>query len=135
MDHLTDEEAVLRLEQVWVRAEIEKDADTLARILDDRFLATFSSGRTLDKTAFIALITGDDSHIMLSCDFTDGRLIVDADTAVIVDTATMRGTRNDAAYKAPARVTSTYIKRGGAWRILAEHLNTLAGPSSSAAQR
>jgi len=134
VDHVADEAALLDLERAWVQAEIEKDADTLARILDDRFLATFSSGRTLDKTAFIAIITGDDSHVMLSCDFSDARLIVDADTAVIVDTATMRGTRDGAPYTAPARVTTTYIKRDGAWRILAEHLNALAGPSLSAAE-
>ena len=129
VDQTADETALLDLERAWVRAEIEKDAGTLRRILDDRFLATFGSGRTLDKAGFIALITGDDLHVMLSCDFTDRRLILDADTAVIVDTATMRGTRGGAPYATPARVTATYVRRDGAWRILAEHLNALASAS------
>jgi ketosteroid isomerase-like protein len=120
--HSADEEALLQLEQVWVRAEIEKDTATLRRILDDRFIATFTSGRTIDKAAFIAVIVGDGSSVMHSHDLTDRSMIVDADTAVIVDTDTMRGTRNGEPYTAKARVTAVYIKRDGAWRILAEHL-------------
>jgi len=129
VDQLADEHALLDLERVWVQAEVEKDADTLRRILDDRFIATFSSGRTVDKADFIALITGDPSHTMVSVDFTDQSVIVEAGAAVIVDTATMRGTRNGDPYVATARVTAVYVKRDGAWRILAEHLNALVGPS------
>ena len=128
-DHSADEEALLQLEQVWVRAEIDKDAETLRRILDDRFIATFTSGRAIDKTAFITVIVGDGSSVMHSHDLTDRRMVVDADTAVIVDTDTIRGARNGEPYTAKARVTATYIKRDGEWRILAEHLAALTDAS------
>jgi hypothetical protein len=112
-----------------LRAEVENDTGALGRMLDDHFIATFSSGRTIDKTQFIALFDGTGSQTMHSCDLTDRQAIIDAGTAVIVDTATMRGTRNGEPYAATARVTATYIKRGGEWRILAEHLSAL--PSAS----
>lgn len=124
-DHRAEEEALLDLEQVWVQAETEKDAETLERILHDRFIATFSGGQTVDKAAFIALICGDGSSVMHSHDFTDRRMVIDAHTAVIVDTDTIRGARNGQPRTLRARVTSTYIKRDGAWRILAEHLTAL----------
>ena len=125
VDGATDEERLLKLERVWMQAEVEKDTQTLRRILDDRFVATFSSGRTLDKADFVALFEGDGSHVMHSCEAAERQMIIDADTAVVVDTATMRGTRNGEAYATRARVTATYIKRDGAWRILAEHIHSL----------
>ena len=67
---------------------------------------------------------------MHSHDLTDRSMIVDADTAVIVDTDTMRGTRNGEPCTAKARVTAVYIKRDGAWRILAEHLAALTDAHS-----
>jgi ketosteroid isomerase-like protein len=127
VDHRDEEQALLGLEQVWVRAETERDADTLRRILDDRFVATFSSGQTVDKTEFIALICGSPTT-MLSHDLADRRVIVAGDAAVIVDTDTIRGTRNGEAHRLVARLTTTYVKRDGEWRILAEHLTALPAP-------
>lgn len=50
--------AVVALSDVWIDAELRHDEAALERILDDRLLAIFSSGRTIDRGAFIDWIVG-----------------------------------------------------------------------------
>ena len=113
---------VLGLENEWVTAEIKHDTATLRRILDDKFVASFGAAKPYDKEAFIkAIITGDvdptESQVL-----TDRTVIIDHDTAVVVGTDTLHGTRKGAAYTEVARYTVTYVRRNGQWRALAEHL-------------
>ncbi len=41
----------------WIQAEINQDKGTLERVLDENFLATLTSGKTIDKRAYIERIT------------------------------------------------------------------------------
>jgi hypothetical protein len=51
---------VLDLSKEWVAAEIKHDANTLRRILDDKFVVSFGAEKPYNKEAFIKLIiTGD----------------------------------------------------------------------------
>jgi ketosteroid isomerase-like protein len=112
---------LLALEEQWTVAEEKRDAAALGRILDDRFVATFGAARTYDKEAFIQLFSGEvdgtASHAL-----TYEAVIIDGDTAVLIGIYTARGTRGGAAYTAIYRYTTTYIRRGGRWRALAEHI-------------
>lgn len=113
---------ILDLEQVWVVAEQNHDAATLRRILDDKFVATFSADKPMDKEAFIKLIVTGEVDPTESQTLTDRNVILDQDTAVSVGTDTERGTRKGVAYREVARYTVTYIRRNGHWLALAEHL-------------
>lgn len=113
---------ILDLEQTWVVAEQNHDAATLRRILDDKFVATFSADKPMDKEAFIKLILTGDVDPTESQTLTDRNVILDQDTAVSVGTDTERGTRKGVAYTEVARYTVTYIRRNGHWLALAEHL-------------
>jgi ketosteroid isomerase-like protein len=116
------ERKVRTLEQEWVTAEINRDAAALRRILDDRFVATFDAGKPMDKEAFIKAITGDPTDVMQSQDVTDETHLIDRDTAVTLGTDTIRGTADGKAYTAVYKFTTVYIKRGGRWLGLAEHI-------------
>ena len=116
------ERQVRRLEQEWVTAEINRDAAALRHILDDRFVATFGAGKPMNKEAFIKAITGDPTDVMQSQDVTDETHLVDRDTAVTLGTDTIRGTADGKAYTAVYKFTTVYIKRGGRWLALAEHI-------------
>jgi ketosteroid isomerase-like protein len=118
----TSEREVLDLERAWVNAEIDRDEAALRAILDDQFVCTFGSGRLLDKEAFIRAIIGDGSNSMLSHDLTERTFVLDGDTAVVVDTDTVRGTNKGASYTNVLRATAVYVRREGSWRVLAEHL-------------
>ena len=113
---------VLDLGKEWVAAEIKQDKTTLQRILDDKFVASFGSGKPYDKEAFIKLITSGDADPTESQTLTDESVIIDGDTAVVVGTDTDRGTEKRVAYTKVYRYTVTYIRRKGHWIVLAEHL-------------
>jgi len=113
---------VLNLEREWVDAEIKHDAATLRRILDDKFLASFGPKKPYDKETFIKGETSGDLDPTESQTLSDQNVIIDNDTAVVVGTDTLRGTKNGAAYTLVGRYTVTYIHRNGQWVALAEHL-------------
>lgn len=113
---------VLDLSREWVTAEIKHDADTLRRILDDKFAASFGVEKPYDKEAFIKLIVTGDVDSTESQTLTDETVVIDQDTAVEVGTDTARGTERGAAYTVVYRYTVTYIRRNGRWLALAEHL-------------
>jgi ketosteroid isomerase-like protein len=113
---------ILDLEQRWVTAEQNHDAATLRRILDGKFVATFGGEKPLDKEAFIKAIVRGDRDPTESQTLTDRKVILDGDTAVVVGTDAVRGTRSGKPYTAVYRYTVTYVRRNGRWIALAEHL-------------
>src|SRR5208282_3212344 len=113
---------VLNLGEEWAAAEMKHDANTLRRILDDKFVASFGARKPYDKEDFIKLICSGDVDPTESQTLTDETVIVDEDTAVVVGTDTLRGTKNGTTYTEVARYTVTYIHRQGQWVALAEHL-------------
>ena len=118
------ERQVLKLEREWTAAEIKRDAATLRRILDDRFVVTFGAGEPIDKEGFIKDVIGDGTDRLLSQDLTGETVRVDRDTAVVVETDTVRGINKGQPYTQILRITTTYIKRHGEWVALAEHIAT-----------
>jgi ketosteroid isomerase-like protein len=113
---------LLDLGEEWVAAEMKHDANILRRILDDKFVASFGAKKPYDKESFIKLICRGDVDPTESQTLTDETVIVDGDTAVVVGTDTLRGTKNGTTYAEVARYTVTYIHRQGHWVALAEHL-------------
>ena len=113
---------VLDLGKEWASAEDKHDASTLRRILDDKFVVSFGAEKPYDKEAFIKQIVSGNVDPAESQTLTDETVIVDHDTAVVVGTDTLRGTKSGAAYTVVGRYTVTYIRRHGQWLALAEHL-------------
>jgi ketosteroid isomerase-like protein len=101
---------------------MKHDTATLRRILDDKFVASFGVAKFYDKEGFIKGIVSDDVDPTESQTLIERTVIVDEDTAVIVGTDTLHGTRKGAAYTEVARYTVTYIRRHEQWVALAEHL-------------
>ena len=117
---LTDEQQLLELEQAWVRAEGCHDTDALQRILDAQFVGTFGTGEVLTKGAFIAQVTGGTIDPTLTQTLSDRIIIINGDTAILVDTDTVRRTKDGKPVEHALRVTTTYIRRQGRWYALAE---------------
>ncbi len=119
---------VLDLEKEWVNAEIKRDSAALRRILDDKFIATFGARQPRDKEAFIKGIISAGVDPTEYQTLTDETVIVDGDTAIVVGTDTLHGTRKGEPYTINARYTITYIRRHGQWLALAEHLVEAPSP-------
>ncbi len=124
------EKEILGLCQAWDTAENSKDAKTLRRILDDRFVATIGSGKTIHKEAYIRAAIGDGTvDASASQTLADETVVVNRDTAVIVGINTGTGTDKGHSYRRAAKFTITWIWRGGRWLALAEHIVRM--PSSA----
>ena len=113
---------VLALGQQLVAAVKKRDGTTLGRILDDKFVLSFGTGKPHDKEDFINLTVSDDFDPTESHTLTDETVLIDGDTAVVVGTDTERGTDRGMVYTTTYRYTATDIRRHGEWRALAEHL-------------
>jgi uncharacterized protein (TIGR02246 family) len=112
---------VLQVDRQWADAEIRRDATALRRILDDGFIAVYGSGRVSDKETFIKDAIGDPTDRILSEDFGDITVRVQGDTAVLVETDTIKGSEGGHPYFQAIRLTTTYVKRNGHWVALAEN--------------
>ena len=119
---------LLNLENEWAAAEDKHDTATLRRILDERFVGTFSSGKTYDKEAFIKAILATDVDPASSQSLRYEAVIIDGDTAVLVGTDTIHGSKSGAAHTAVAKYTVTYVRRNGQWLALAEQLMHMPQP-------
>ena len=115
-----DERALIKLEHDWVDAETRHDAAALRSILDDRFIATFGGGKPVDKEAFIKAETEGAPDPTVSQELSDQKAIVVGRTGVVVETDTLRRTKDGKPSVLTWRFTVTYVKRGDHWLALAE---------------
>jgi ketosteroid isomerase-like protein len=115
------EKEVLAVEQAWVEAEQKRDATALKRLIHDRYVVTFGTGKPRNKAEFIKAFVESKSDPAFQT-LSDEAVVVDRDTAVVVGTDTLRGTKNGEPYTRVARYISTYLRRDGRWVALAEHL-------------
>jgi len=118
----TSEQAVLDRDHQWAIAETKRDGAALQDILDDRFIATFGTAKPVDKKSFIKLILSGDATAIVTQDLSDRTIVVDHDTAVLIETDTVRKTKANQTTETVYRITLTYIRRAGRWVALAEHI-------------
>jgi len=111
---------ILRTDRQWGEAEKRRDEQALRRILSDNFIAVYASGRSVDKEGFIKDVIGNELNQLKSQSASDIELRVDGDTAVLSEVVTLRGTDDGQPYVNASRLTTTYVRRSGRWRALAE---------------
>jgi len=128
------EQQLRKLELDWTAAEINRDATALGRILDERFVATFGSGKPFGKAEFIRSVVGTDADRIVSQDLSDQTFVLAGDTAVVTETDTVHALRADQPYSEVLRITTTYGKRDGRWVALAEHLARVPTPAAVTAR-
>jgi hypothetical protein len=105
---------LIALSDAWIDAEVGHDRAALERILDERFLATLSSGKTLDRTAYIdwiAKMTLDPFKVLNEV------VNIYGDTAVVISTTTDRETK----------FTWIAVKRNSRWRVISETFSEVTG--------
>ncbi|MBL0124252.1 MAG: nuclear transport factor 2 family protein [Betaproteobacteria bacterium] len=110
----TDEEHLLALEREWVEAEVKHDRQALERILDERLVVVYASGKTSDRTDFIKMIL---SKPIAPYKVINDMVRVFGDTAVVVDRF---------GPGLATKVTWVAIKRDGRWRVISETFSRVA---------
>jgi len=104
---------LLALEKAWIDAEVGHDRIALERILDEGFLATFASGATIDRTAFIERIM---KASIEPFEVRTEAIRVHGDAAVVIDTSMDGGTK----------FTWIAVRRDRRWRVISETFTRIA---------
>ena len=105
---------LIRLSDAWIEAEVKQDTGALERILDERFVATFaSSGRTMDRSAYIAWIVESDLEPFQVLNDT---VEIHGDSALVIARSTDRTTR----------FTWSAVKKDGQWVVVSEIFSRIA---------
>ncbi len=107
------EEQLLALDKAWVEAEVKHERKAIERILDEKLLVTFGSGKTTEREEFIAAIL---SEPVAPYEVVHDLVQVFRDTAIVVDHF---GTG------LKANVTWVAIRRNGQWRVIAETFSSV----------
>jgi hypothetical protein len=112
---LADKAALTALVEAWIDAEVFGDRKALQDILDEAFVSTFASGKTVDRNAYIGFIISQDiPPFTVTNDF----MAVHGDTAVVIDVSESGKTK------------FTWIARrvNGAWKVIAQTFTQVASP-------
>ena len=103
----TPEAEIIALDDAWIDAEVRGDRSALERILHEDFLATFASGRTIDRATFIDRVLANKPAPF---SVIHESIRVHGDTALIIDISANGKTK----------FTWIAVKRDGQWRVISE---------------
>jgi hypothetical protein len=106
-------------------AVTDGDSSVWAQELDERARVVDESGRVLDKKAILADIRPLPAGVSGSLRVSGFQATVDRDTAVTTYVAEEDETFHGARIHARYRMTDTWVKRGGAWKLLASQVLAL----------
>lgn|SRR5689334_16753967 len=111
-----EEQELNALNDAWIDAEVHHDRAALERILDERFLVTYSSGKTLDRGAFVdRIMKAELKPFKVLSEVVN----IHGDTALVISTSTDR----------TAKFTWVAVKKAGQWRVISETFSKIAGPN------
>ncbi len=111
------EQQLKQMEDDWGRANKNKDAATLKRIIAKDWVGTDDKGKVLNREQDISQITNPDV-ISESNENFDMQVRVYGNTAVVIGGVREKGTRNGTAYTDTYRYTDVFVKRGGRWQAV-----------------
>jgi hypothetical protein len=101
------ESELVALSDAWIAAEVQHDRAALERILDERFLATFTSGKTVDRAAYVERILAADIPPFTVL---NESVQVFGDVGLVISTTTDR----------TMKFTWVAVLHGAQWRVISE---------------
>lgn len=107
---------IVALDNAWIQAEVERDRAALEKILDEQFLVTYSSGKTIDRAAFISRIMQSD---IKPFEVIHEEIRVHGNTVLVIDSSTDKKTR----------FVWIAVKKGDQWKVISEVFVTVKAPN------
>ena len=119
-------EDVLTLSRRWARAERDGDAEFLALLLDDDFVAIGPRGLVLDKSLWLDRLQSGRLHYD-ELDWDELELHEHGDCALVVGREAAAATEDGHATRTPPyRVTQVFVADSGDWRLAALQFSPIA---------
>ena len=117
------EQAIRKLDNERIQAQIHADAAALERIYADDFIGVGPSGTVRTKPQVIADFTSGNLRFQ-SITTDDVRVRVYGNAAVETGLSTMNGQDKGKAVPHDTRFTRVWVKQRGRWRLVANHYST-----------
>lgn len=117
--------ALLQRDSLWNSLRLKGDAVGLAPLLADDWLLTHSDGRTQDKADYLrelATRSRTNSQVLN----TGLRVRTYGETAIVTGISIQSGVSNGQPWSGQFRFTRTWIRREGAWVMVASHSSRCA---------
>jgi ketosteroid isomerase-like protein len=119
---MSDSDPVLAAERALQDAMRASDVDALERLLHPELLAVGPDGQLVDRAADLE---AHRSGVFEIAELTEEevRVVVIGDTAITFVVLRIRGTIAGEDASGRMRYTRTWIRDGGAWRVIAAHIS------------
>jgi len=116
---LSDEAAVLSVQQQWLEASQKGNGEALRQIIDDGFVGSTPNNQIINKQNLLP--PNGNEPIFAKTHFVGLNAKVNGDTAVVFGGMITAGDRTS------LRCAMVYAKRAGAWKMIAAQLVPVAG--------
>ena len=114
---LSDQQALIELEQAWNEAFYAKDIAFLEKILADEFIATYDDGSRGDKARELALATAFNQQVESAIQ-DEFKVRVYGSTAVVWFTLRLVGIRQGQRAEVAFRYTDVWVLSDGEWQCV-----------------
>ena len=122
-----EELTIKRLEQDWLDAYREGDAEKVSRILAEDFVGRWADGSTTDKTGTVEPVrTGAEKHSANR--LVDCKVRIYGDTAVVTGINTEESILEGRDGSGTISFTDVFVRRGGQWQVVASETKKLPSP-------
>lgn len=113
-------DVLIELERGWNDAVYRQDADFVAGLLADEFVATYDDGSRGDRARELALVAAFNQQV-ISAVQDDFQVAVYDDTAVVWFTLHLVGMRQGQEAELTLRYTDVWVRRDGRWQCVSTH--------------
>lgn len=121
--------AVIALAETYANAIVERDVDTLDRLLTDDFVDVSPDGTVSTRAQFIAEYANPSATAptfeSATLDAAHAQVRIHGDTAVMTGRSTWRGTAGGHAFTGVLVSTMVALHRDGHWQIAASHSSSV----------
>ncbi len=111
---------IISLENKWNEAYKQRDVAAMNSLLSNDFLITIEDGSTYSKTGYIAHC-GDKSTVVDISEFSDMRVRMHGNTAVLTGQYHEKGVSGGKPYEYHDRMTDVWMLIDGRWQVIASH--------------
>jgi len=125
------EKAVEALEQRWLRSQQENNPDLIAPSVAEKFVATQSDGKVIDKTEMLASAKASKYR---SAEYGDVKVTVFGNAAIVTGFEKLEGTDSSGLpLDVNERFTDTWVKMpDGTWQCVASQQTTNSASNANA---
>ena len=113
-------DVLIELERGWNDAVYRQDADFVAGLLADEFVATYDDGSRGDRAREVALVAAFNQQV-ISAVQDEFQVAVYDDTAVVWFTLHLVGMRQGQEAELTLRYTDVWVRRDGRWQCVSTH--------------